>query len=118
MMLEHLDLTADQKDRVKQIVDSHRDEQRALGERGMAAHDALDAAITAGSVNEGLIRTKAADVAAVEADEMVLHARIYSEVLQILTADQQAKLKTAQAERRQRQTEMRATRQNRQEQKH
>src|SRR3954462_4659994 len=68
----------------------------------MAAQDALEAAVTAGSVDEGLIRTRAADVAAVEADETVLHARVYSEVLQVLTSDQQAKLKTFQAEMRQR----------------
>src|SRR5438477_5134458 len=116
MVLQRLDLTTDQRDRVKQIVDSHREEQRALGDRGMAAHEALDAAITSDALNEGLLRAVAADLAAVEADETVLHARIYSEVLQILTTDQQAKLKTIQAEMRQRQEQMRANRD--QQQKH
>src|SRR4051812_40718022 len=45
MMLERLGLTADQNDRVKQILDSHRDEQQAVGKRAMAAHEALQAAI-------------------------------------------------------------------------
>ena len=48
--------------------------------------------------------------AAVDADETVLRARIYSEVLQILTTDQLAKLKTVQADMRQRQEQMRANR--------
>ena len=105
MMIERLDLTSDQRDRVKQIVDSHRDDQQAIGKRAMAAHDALEAAITTDSFDETLIRTRAADVAAVEADETVLRARVYAEVLQILTSDQQARLKTIQTEMRQRREE-------------
>ena len=100
MMLGRLDLTADQQDRVKQILDSHRDDQQAIHQRARAAHDALESAITGASFDENLIRTRAADVAAVEADEMVLQARTYAEVHQILTADQQAKLKTMQDEMR------------------
>jgi Spy/CpxP family protein refolding chaperone len=102
MMLERLDLTSDQRDRVKQIVDNHREDQQAISKRAMAAHDALESAITSSAFDETLIRTRSADVAAVEADETVLRARIYAEVLQILTSDQQAKLKTMQAEMRQR----------------
>ena len=102
MMLERLELTSDQKDRVKQIVDSHREDQQAIGTRMMAAHNALESAITSGGFDDALIRTRSADVAAVEADETVLRARIYAEVLQILTSDQQAKLKTMQAEMQQR----------------
>jgi protein CpxP len=102
MMLGRLDLTSDQRDRVKQILNSHRDDQQAIGKRSMAAHDALESAMTSGAFDETLIRTRAADVAAVEADESVMRARIYAEVLQILTADQQAKLKTMQEEMRQR----------------
>jgi Spy/CpxP family protein refolding chaperone len=102
MMLNRLDLTNDQQDRVKQIMDSHRADQQAIGKRMMAAHDALESAITGSSFDEALIRTRAADVAAVEADQAVLGARIYAEVFQILTADQQTKLKTMQAEMQQR----------------
>jgi Spy/CpxP family protein refolding chaperone len=102
MMLGRLDLTSDQQDRVKQILDSHRTEQQAIGKRSMAAHDALESAMTSGAFDETVIRARAADVAAVEADETVLRARIYAEVLQILTPDQQAKLKAMQAEMQQR----------------
>jgi Spy/CpxP family protein refolding chaperone len=102
MMLGRLDLTSDQQDRVKQILDSHRTEQQAIGKRSMAAHDALESAMTSGAFDETVIRSRAADVAAAEADESVLRGRIYAEVLQILTSDQQAKLKTMQAEMQQR----------------
>src|SRR5262245_27897772 len=102
MMLERLELSADQKDRVKQIVDSHREDQQAIGKRMMTAHNALESAITNGNFDEALIRSRAAELSAVEADETVLRARIYGEVLQILTSDQQAKLKAMQAEMQQR----------------
>ena len=42
------------------------DEQRAIGERGRAAHEALDAAIAADPFDEGLVRAKASDLAIVE----------------------------------------------------
>jgi Spy/CpxP family protein refolding chaperone len=110
MMLERLDLTADQRDRVRQIMDSHRDEQRALGDRAQQAHQALQEAVTT-TFNESAIRARSADVAAVDADMAVAQARIYGEVLQILTADQQEKLKKLQADMKQRQEQMRERRQ-------
>ena len=103
MMIERLDLSQDQRDRVKQILDSHRDDQQALAQRAMAAREALESVITAANFDESLIRAKAADLAAVETDQTVARARIYAEVFQILTSEQQAKLKTLQAERQQRQ---------------
>ena len=92
MMLERLDLTSDQRDRVRQIMDSHHDEQRALGDRAMKAHEALQDAITA-TFDEGAVRARAADVAAVDADMAVAQARVVGEVYQILTPEQQEKLK-------------------------
>jgi Spy/CpxP family protein refolding chaperone len=102
MMLDRLDLTSDQHDRVKQILDAHRADQQAIGTRMMAARNALETTITSGAFDETTIRTRAADVAAVEADETVMRASVYAQVLQILTPAQQAKLKTIQADMQQR----------------
>lgn len=107
MMFGRLDLTSDQRDRVRQIMDSHRDEQKALGDRAMKAHEALQDAIT-GTFDESAIRARSADVAAVEADMAVAQARVFGEVYQILTAEQQQKLKTLQAEMKERREKMRA----------
>ena len=104
-LLQRLDLTSDQRDRVKQILDSHKDEQKSLGDRGRTAHDALQDAVT-GSGDEGVIRAKAADVAAVEADMAVAESRVYNEVFQILTPEQQEKAKKLQADMKQRRAEM------------
>ena len=91
--LRELNLTDAQREQVKQIVDSRQQESRAIGERAMAAREALHAATTSPSFDEGLIRAKAADVAAIEADMAVSRARIFADVFQILTPEQQAKVK-------------------------
>lgn len=102
MMLRQLDLTSEQRDKVKQIMDSHRDEQRGLMERSMKAHEALAEASTTGAFDEGAVRARAAEVAAVESDMAVAQARVFSEVYQILTPEQQTKLKEMQARRQDR----------------
>jgi Spy/CpxP family protein refolding chaperone len=117
MMLGQLNLTSDQQDRVKQILDSHRDEQRSIGQREMAAHQALQDAVAGSSFDESAVRTRAADVAAADADAAVLQARIYAEVFQILTPDQQAKLKELQANMKSRMQQAEQNRQHRGQQK-
>ena len=114
MMLGRLDLTEAQRGQVKQILDSHRDEQKALGDRAFAAHSALDASIASDGLNEAVIRGKAAEVAAVESDMAVMRARVYAEIFQLLTPEQQAQAKQNQAEMRQREADMRARRDQRQ----
>jgi protein CpxP len=91
--LRELNLTDAQREQVKQIVDSRQQEARAIGERAMAAREALHAATTSPSFDEGLIRAKAAEVAAIEADMAVSRARIFADVYQVLTPEQQAKVK-------------------------
>lgn len=107
MMLGRLNLSDAQREQVKQIVDSHKDDQKALGDRARAAREALELAATADSFDEGTLRARAADVAAVEADMVVMGGRIYAEVFQILTVDQQSQLKKMQADMRERQKRMR-----------
>jgi protein CpxP len=91
--LRELNLTDAQREQVKQIVDSRQQETRAIIEREMAARDALRAATTSASFDEGLVRSKAAELAAIEADMAVARARIFADVFQILTPEQQAKAK-------------------------
>jgi len=92
-----LELTDAQRQQVKSIADAHRDEWKSLADRGRAAHEALQAAVTADEVNESVIRERSAEVAAVEADAAVARAHAYVEVLQILSADQKTTLKNLQA---------------------
>jgi len=101
MLGPRINLTATQRDQIKSIADSHKDEWKALLDRGRAAHMALDDAITADVINEAAIRQKSAEAAAVDADVAVARAHAHAEVWQILTADQKAQVKTMQAEMKQ-----------------
>jgi protein CpxP len=98
-IMRELNLTDGQREQVKAIAEARKDDWKALAERGRAAHEALQAAVTADAMDESVIRAKAADVAAVEADTAVARARVYAELLQLLTADQKAALKDLQARR-------------------
>jgi Spy/CpxP family protein refolding chaperone len=98
MLARDLQLTDAQRDQLKGIAQSHRDDWQALADRARTAHDALSSAVTADNLDETLIRQKSADVAAVDADMAVASAHVYGEFTQILTADQRAKLKTLQAQ--------------------
>src|SRR3954466_6086035 len=103
MLGPHLGLTDAQRDQIKGIADAHKDDSEAPADRARTARMALDAAITADTLNEAPLPQKAGDAAAVEADRRVGRAHAYAEVLPILTADQKAQLKTMQDRMKQRQ---------------
>ena len=102
MIMDRLNLTDAQRDQVKSVVEAHQTDMKAVGDRAFAAHQALEAAITADTVDESAIRARSADVATVEADMAVMRAQIRAEVWQILTPDQQQQAKTLQAQMEQR----------------
>jgi Spy/CpxP family protein refolding chaperone len=86
-------LTDAQRDQIKAIAESHKDDWKALADRARTARMALNDAVTADSINETLIRQKSSEVAAVDADMAVARARTRAELFQILTAEQRAKVK-------------------------
>jgi protein CpxP len=94
-----LDLSDDQKAQLKTIADSHRDEFRAAGEKVRAAHEGMRALVEGDSVDESAIRAKSTEIAAAEADIMILNAKVRQESLQVLTSEQQQKLKELRAAR-------------------
>jgi periplasmic protein CpxP/Spy len=102
MLGPRIGLTDAQKDQIKAIADTHKDDWKALADRSRAAHMAVDAAISADTIDEATIRQKSAEAAAVEADMAVARAHARAEVWQILTADQKMQLKTMQTEMKQR----------------
>lgn len=88
-----LDLTDDQKAQLKTIADSHRAEFAAVGKKIGAAREGMRALIEADSINEGAIRAKSAEIAAAEADQMILNAKVRQESMQVLTSEQLQKMK-------------------------
>ncbi len=113
LMLGRLDLTDAQKEQVKQILDTHKSEQQTLAERGRAAREALDAAITADTFDANTVRARANALGDVEADLAVARAQVRQEVVQILTAEQKAQLKKAQDDMKKRRAEMEKRREER-----
>jgi protein CpxP len=102
MFLGRLNLSDTQKEQVKAILEGRRDEHRATVEKSRAAHRALNEAVTAETFNEGLVRTRAAELAAVEADMSVARAHVFAQVFQILTPEQKAQVKEMQERRTER----------------
>ena len=88
-----LDLTDDQKAQLKQIVESHRDEFRAAGEKVRAAREGMRTLMDSDTIDENAIRAKSQEIAAAEAEVMILNARVRQQSMQMLTAEQLAKLK-------------------------
>ena len=77
---------------------------RQIADREREAHRALELATEGG--NESDIRAKANALAAVIGDGAVLRARVHAELLNLLTPDQQEKLKQFRAQREQRMQQM------------
>jgi Spy/CpxP family protein refolding chaperone len=87
-----LDLSAEQKARVKTILKNHADEIDIQLAKSGAARLALHEAITREPMDETTIRARAADVGQAQADGAVLFARIRTEILPLLTEEQKQKL--------------------------
>jgi Spy/CpxP family protein refolding chaperone len=91
--LRALNLTEAQRGQVQGIMESHREETKAIGDRAFAARKALEDAVAADNFDEGTIRARAADLSTVETDMAVMRGRIHSEILQVLTPEQKAQAK-------------------------
>jgi Spy/CpxP family protein refolding chaperone len=98
MLGPKIGLTDAQRDQIKTIAESHKDEWKALADRERTARAALNGAVTADAIDEASIRLKSAEVAAVDADVAVARAHAHAEVFQILTSEQKAQVKKMQTE--------------------
>jgi Spy/CpxP family protein refolding chaperone len=101
--LRRLNLTDVQRDQVRSIFASHRQETQPLTERARNARQALQTAITADTFEEGTIRARSSELSAIETELAISRARLHGEIVGILTADQKAELKKLQEERTKRQ---------------
>jgi protein CpxP len=98
MLGPQLNLTDAQKEQVKNIAESHREEWKALADRERSAREALHLAIAADTIDEALIRSKSAELGVVQTDIAVASARTRAEVWQLLTPEQRTKARQAEAE--------------------
>jgi Spy/CpxP family protein refolding chaperone len=105
--LGELDLSDTQKEQIRTITQSHRDEIRQAGERVREAQRALDTSTESGTVNEADIRSKSTALAAALAEGAIVRAKVNAEILGVLTAEQQQKLREFQTQRQERRREIR-----------
>jgi periplasmic protein CpxP/Spy len=91
-MLRQLDLTADQHSQVKAIFEKEKPALQPLMQQMRQNHQAMKALEASGPFDEAKIRALATQNAQTMIELEVAHARTKSEIMQILTADQKAKL--------------------------
>jgi len=101
-MVEHLDLTPQQRDSIDAILTKHRDAAMTLEKQLQTARDTLRDAIHADLFDEAAIRDASAAVSLLEADRAVDQARLLQEVRQVLTPEQKEKMDQLQQRRRDR----------------
>jgi Spy/CpxP family protein refolding chaperone len=97
--LRQLELTEAQRLQIRQLAERHRLETRPLRERLRDAADARRQAMRAVPVDEGRIRAAVEDLARVQADVAVQQARLQSEIVALLTPEQQQRLQQLRANR-------------------
>lgn len=107
----YLGLSEDQQAQLRKIREARQAEFRQAGEKVRTAREGLRALVQADTLDEAAVRAKSAEVAAAEAEVAILNAKVQQESLQILTAEQQAKLKELRNSRQNAPTKRRGPRQ-------
>ncbi len=100
-----LGVTDAQRQQINAIVQQHRADLQPLMQRARAARAGLLAAEAADPLDDNAIRARAAELAAIQGDLALARAHLQASVFQVLTAEQQEKVRqrrTRQLNRRQR----------------
>ena len=95
---DKLDLSAAQQDQMKAIWEKEKTTLKPLMEQMRQNHIAMNNLATSGPFDEAKTRAQATQNAQTMIELEVQHARIKSEMMQLLTADQKTKLQQIEAE--------------------
>ena len=90
--LEKLDLTQQQQDQVKAIMDQHQSEKQTLHENTKNAKKALRETMHADTFNEQAIRSASKTLSAAMEEMAVFRGKIFTEIRPLLTPEQIEKL--------------------------
>ncbi len=99
----NLNLSDDQRAQLRKIREARQAEFKAARDKVRTARQGMRPLLEADTINEGAIRARSQEVAAAEAELTILNAKLRKESMQILTAEQLAKLKERRDKRAQRQ---------------
>jgi Spy/CpxP family protein refolding chaperone len=97
--LNQLNLTDAQKQQVKQIMQSNRQNMRSIEKDMLTARKDVATAMFTNPNDEAALRTKAAAISNAITAQIMNHAQLLSQISKILTPDQQQKLNQLQQER-------------------
>ena len=102
MMLpvRELGLTDAQREQVQQIRTANREATLAAQKAVREAENAQRVAVQTVPLNESLVRSTTQSLALAQTDLAVQEARMFNDIWQLLTPEQQGKLRTLQADRR------------------
>ena len=96
--LKQLNLTDDQKAKIKQFRDSFDERNKPLREQLHAKRQELRQATEGGTFDEALVTQNLTDMAGLQAKLMSEEFKLHQEMQSVLTADQKAKLEQAKAQ--------------------
>lgn len=102
-----LNLTDDQKAKMKQIRESFAKGNKPLREQLRAKRQELRQASEGGTFNEALATQKLTEMSALQAKLMGERFKLHQEMLSVLTAEQKTQLEQSKAQRKTRRGEMR-----------
>ena len=97
-LFRQLNLTDDQKTKMKQLRESFAETNKPLMEQLHAKRQELRQASEGGTFNEALATQKLTEIAPLEAKMMAAHASLHQQMLSVLTAEQKAQLDQAKAQ--------------------
>lgn len=106
-LFSSLNLTDDQKAKIKQIRDSYRERNQPLREQLQAKRQELRQASEGDTFNEALATQKLTEMASLQARLMGEEFKLHQETLSVLTAEQKAQLEQQKAQFKTRHGEMR-----------
>lgn len=106
---EKLSLTDAQKEQMKQIAARYRESGKALRQQGRGERDGFDA-LKGGTFDEAAVRAAAQARANARVEMEVAHARMMSEMYNVLTPEQKAQLAAERQQREQKRQEWRTRR--------
>ena len=104
-----LNLTEDQKTKLKQIRESFAQTNKPLRQQLRAKRQELRKASEGGTFNEALATQKLTEMASLEAKLMGERHKLHQEMLSVLTAEQKAQLEQSKAQFKSRRGKMRGT---------
>jgi len=95
---KQLNLTEDQKAKIKQIRDNYAQTNKPLRDQVRAKRQELRQASEGGTFNEALATQKLTEIAPLEAKLMASQHNLHHEMLSVLTAEQKAQLEQSRAQ--------------------